>query len=415
MTIALVDCNSFFCSCERLFRPDLKNRPVVVLSNNDGCAIARTKEAKELGIEMAAPYFKIKDLCRLHDVAIFSSNFSIYTNLSCRVMEILKEMTPCLEVYSIDEAWMDLTGVDDPFHYAQQIKNRVERLVGIPVSIGIGPTKTLTKVANHIAKKLEIGVVDLTEKSEQDKALKEISIGKVWGIGRRGAFKMRSLGIKTAKDLRDYANGELIKKMFGKPGWQTKRELSAEACFKLELVAAPKKEIMCSRTFAGTLQKLEELQGAIASFVSNAAQDLRSQESICAEIGIFIITNRFDDQSFYRAQDSFQFLSATIDTRKLIKASFKILEKIYRPGYQYKKAGVYLSRLYSRQEYQLHLFENGDGAKNEQLMKIMDRINFKEGPNTIHSAACDIGVWHMNRNFKSPRYLSSWSELPKVR
>lgn len=418
--IALVDCNSFYCSCEIIFRPELKERPVIVLSNNDGCAIARTPKAKELGIEMGVPYFKIKDLCKRESVSIFSANFSLYTNISDRVMLTLSEFTELLEVYSVDEAFLSLKGIPENKlqSFGEEIKRKIEKNIGVPVGVGIGRTKVLAKVANNLAKKSSKsnGVVALWNKNLEDLALERIQVGDLWGVGRANHIKMKELGILTAKDLRDYKNDKRIQKIFTKIGLGLKKELQGMTCFDLNQEVQKKKEIMCSRSFGQGVFDLESLKEAVASYISSASARMREQKSVCQIIEVFFHTNPFKNQEQYYASERIKLNSPTLDTLKLTEESIKIVEKMYRPGLEYQKAGIRLRSITDQNEWQLGLFDKFHGDKREKLMEVIDKINRKEGPHTIKSLACGLDgkAWAMKRNFKSPRYTTSWNELPEA-
>ena len=413
---ALIDCNSFYASCERIFRPELKNRPVIVLSNNDGCAIARTQEAKDLGIKMGDPYFKIKALCQKHNVAIFSSNFSLYTNMSDRVMGTLAQNCPQLEIYSVDEAFADLTGISDLHGHGKKLRELVYKNIGIPVGVGIAPTKVLAKVANHIAKKSQKaeGVVLLTDPYLQDVALKRTPVDDIWGVGRANSEKMRSLGIHTAYDLKVFKNEQLIQKIFTKVGLQIKHELMGIRCFDLEQDVEAKKEIMCSRTFGTYLCDKKNLEEALANYVENAAAKMRAQGSVCLELAVFARTNPFREGSQYHMYEREKLFNPTCDTRKLIGLALKLLRRGYREGYEYRKAGVRLSRFFDSSEYQIDFLHPADNLRDVRLMRAIDFINHREGEGTIKFAACGLTdkAWKMNRNFKSPRYTTSWQDLP---
>ncbi len=415
---ALVDCNSFFCSCERLFRPELRHRPVGVLSNNDGCFVSRTNELKKLGVKMGDPYFKVKDICEKNKVAVFSSNFSLYTNISDRVMTTLSEFTPVMEVYSVDEAFLDLSGFQNLNEYAQEIKKTVERKTGIPVSIGIAPTKTLAKIANHIAKKSDKakGVVVLMDTHLQDEALRRVEVGDVWGVGRATSAKLQQLGIKTAKDFKDYKNKKQIQKLLTKVGLQMKEELEGHARFELEVLPTKKKEIISSRSFGQSVKDLTELRQAVSRYVTTACEKLRKQGSVCASVDVYACTSPFSNKPYYSALESSSMLTPTSDTRKVIRYALGALEELYRAGYDYKKAGIRLHNIYDRDEAQMSLFEKADDLKSEALMNCMDQINQRDGAGTIIIAEANFGLkkWSMNRNFHSPRYVTGWSELPKV-
>ena len=416
----LVDCNAFFCACEKLFRLDLKNRPVGVLSNNDGCFVSRTQELKKLGVPMGAPYFKYKDVCHKNNVAVFSSNFSLYKNMSDRVMMTLHKFTPQIEIYSIDEAFLDLTGFENwnLVEYGREIKRIVGRDTGIPVSVGIGPTKVLAKAANAYAKKHEYmgGVCSLMDKKEQDRILKQIDIGDVWGIGRQNSKKLKMFKINTAKELRDFKNIKILQKEFTIVGRKIQDELRGIPCFELELEVQKKKEIMSSRTFGSPVYSLQSLRESVANYVSLACEKLRKQNSVCSVVEVWIRTNPFKNVSQYYAVDSHRMFSHTSDTRKVIKYAFSILEKLYKEGYEYKKALVKLSGIKGKSHSQLSFFEKGDSLKSKQLMAVMDKINRKENLSTVRSAACGVGnkAWRMNQSLKSQRYISGWTEIPTV-
>ena len=418
--IALVDCNSFYCSCERLFRPDLLNRPVGVLSNNDGCFVSRTNELKALGVAMGAPYYQVKDICDKHKVAVFSANFSLYTNISDRVMNTLFNFTPNLEVYSVDEAFLDLSGFDEDKieAHCQLIKETVERNTGIPVGIGIGRTKVLAKIANRIAKKdpLYKGVCSVLKKENLEKARETVEIGDVWGVGRQNTIKFKALGIRTAKNFRDYPNTKLIQAQFTKVGRMIQDELREISCFSMNDETPKKKEIMSSRTFGVPVYDKRSLQEALASYASLACEKLRSQESVCNEVEIYIRTNPFKEVAQYVRVNSKKLDSATCDTRKVIRATFELLEDIFISGYEYKKVAVKLMRIQDASEHQISLFGECDTEDDLILMKLMDRINSREGHETLKIAACGTNkqAWYMKQTQRSPRYLTGWSELLKI-
>ncbi len=418
-TIALIDCNSFYCNCERVFRPELRNTPIVVLSNNDGCAVSRTPEAKALGIGMGAPYFQIKELCDKHGVKVFSSNFSLYTDLSRRVMSILKEYAPTVEVYSVDEAFVDLSGIKDPLRYAKTIKEEIWRRAKIPVSVGIAPTKVLAKVACHIAKKNPTydGVFGFSHAKEFSPHLEKIAISDLWGIAKGRSLSLRLQGIKTAKDFRDFPNDRLIQKILTKVGRQIQDELRGTVCFPITLETQKKKEIMSSRTFGHPVFDKRALQESIASHASTVAEQLRVQGSVCYEILVYVRTNPFKEGIVqYGASQVARFQTPQNNTFALIKLALRALDHIWRPGLEYKKAGVRVMRLQDEYEFQLGLFQQSftETQKQKDLMKVMDRINTREGKRTIFSLACGISqhTWKMRRDHCSPRYTTSWNEIP---
>lgn len=423
--ILLVDCNSFFCSCERLFRPDLAFKPVGVLSNNDGCFVSRSKELKALGVPMGAPYFQYKDICVKNKAFVFSSNFALYANISDRVMNTLSEFSDELEVYSVDEAFLNLKGfmpslrfptIED---YAFHIKATVEQNTGIPVSIGIGPTKTLAKVANNVAKTNDSykGVLSLMDLNVRDKVLSEFEVDEIWGIGRALAPRLRLLGIKTAKDFRDYPHEKHLLKSFSKVELYRKQELQGVTHFYLSQNVKGKKQIMCSRSFGGMVKTLDELKAAVTHHASSATEKLRRQGSVCRSVRVMIRTNRFKDTQQYYGSEEYVLDMSTSDTRKIINAALDVLARIYIKGHEYKKAGVILGGISSEGESQLSLFEKSDSIKDLNLMKSIDLINKKSGQETIKFGVSMTPkkTWRMNQNLKSPRYVSGWTELPKVK
>jgi len=417
-TLALLDCDSFFCNCERLFHPELRGRPVIVLSNNDGCAISLSKEAKALGIEMAAPFFKIRELCEKKQVAVFSSNFSLYTNISTRVMNTLKKLVPRLEIYSVDEAFLDLAHIPNPTEYARQIKAIVERHVGVPVSLGLATTKGLCKAACFLAKRDRTyqGVASLMSQEAQDQALAIMPIEKIWGIGKGRGLKLRLSGIKSAKDFRDYKNDRHIQSILTKVGRQIQDELRGIVSFPLQEIYQKKKEIMSSRTFGQAVYDKKSVAESIATHAFEVSQELRQQESVCQEVYIYIHANNLyqENQSYY--QSSFwRFETPTSNSFKIIDAALRCLNKIYQSGVEYRKSGVALTGLQDASEHSLGLFEASDTPRQQNLMQVMDSINFFQGPRTLLPMACGVDnkEWRMNRKFKSPRYTSDWSELPK--
>lgn len=418
---ALVDCNAFFCSCEQLFRPELKGLPVGVLSNNDGCFVSRTPELKKLGVKMGEPYFKVKQICEKNHVAVFSANFSLYTNISDRVMSILASFAPQVEVYSVDEAFLDLTGLShlDLLNYGKTIKEAVEKYTGIPVCVGIGTSKTMAKLANHIAKKSKkaSGVVSLIDKKMQDIGLERVLVGDVWGIGRKSALKCQYLGIKTAKDFRDYKNTKLLQKIFTKVGRRIQDELNGEACFELEVISPKKKEIMSSRSFGNGVYDLISLREAVATYISIASEKMRKQDSVCSAIEISCRTSPFNNKEQYTGSGKYKMMNASSDTFTIIKYAWSVLDDLYKAGYEYKKAGVKLTSFNDKNEYQLSLMEKSDSSRSETLMKVVDAINKRDGRGTIKSMACGVDNkgYKMKQELKSPRYLVGWGELKKVK
>lgn len=416
---ALVDCNSFFCSCERLFRPEIRNQPVGVLSNNDGCFVSRTPELKALGVKMGDPYFKVRRLCESHNVHVFSSNFSLYTNISDRVMNVLSRFAPKMEVYSVDEAFLDLTGiVGDLNAYCQEIRQTVLQWTGIPVSIGVAPTKTLAKIANHIGKKSQKaqGVVCLLDERLQDIALERTPVADIWGIGAKSSVKLRSLGIKTAYDFKVFRNTKVIQRTLTKLGRMTQDELRGIHCHELTEVQPKKKEILCSRSFSSGVVDLKSLRESLANYATNASEKMRDQQSLCATIEIFCLSDPHKlDQTPYYGHDKVKLLGPTSDTRKIIKYAWAALDDLFKMGISFKKAGVKLGNFSDSDIIQQSLFEELDDPKAMKLMQVMDEINRREGSGMIRSMACGVDneSWKMRREKLSNRFVTGWSELPK--
>ena len=416
---ALVDCNTFYVSCERVFDPSLKGRPVIVLSNNDGCAVALSIEAKKAGVKRGDPYFKIENLLKKCNGVALSSNYSLYGDLSKRIMDTLAGMCPEMEVYSIDEGFLNLSGLEHLGldEYGRIIKDRVFQNVGVPVSVGIAHTKVLAKIANWHAKKSPKadGVLDLTDERYIDEALRRIPIEDVWGIGRRSAEKLKFLGIYTGIDLRDFKNDRKILKTLTKTGRQVQDELRGINCFDLELVAPEKKQIISSKSFGRGVSCKNEIREALASYVTRAAEKLRAQDSRVRTLGVWLTTNPFSDNPQYFNRTSINLLSPTGDTGFLISAAFSLLDDIFKEGFIYKKAGVMLSSLVEKDMSQMTLFERNDDEKSESLMKVIDAINKREGSETIKSLACGLDpMWKMLCQKKSYNFTTRWSEILKI-
>lgn len=411
----LVDCNSFYCSCERVFRPETRGRPVIVLSNNDGCAIAFTKEAKAIGFGvMCEPYFQLKDRIKKHNVAVFSSNYTLYDNMSKRVMDILRGFSPEIEIYSVDEAFLQFEGFDhyDLQEYGKEIRREVLSHVGIPVGVGISITKVLSKVANKMAK-INSGVWVMIKPDEIDKVLKTFPVQSIWGIGHRSAMKLNMLGIKTAYEFKMYKNDVLIQKLLSKTGREIQEELRGVNCLSME-TPEDKKNTGTSRSFGAPVYSKSELGEALAHFATHAALKLRRQNGVCFSLTAFIYTNPFKEVPQYYGHGQVTFSSGTSDTVKIIRATHKILEDIYRPGHEYKKAGVLLNHIVSKNQNQMDLF-NPDPCDNEKLNQVMDLINKKYGAYTIKSASCGIHhQWRTVADYKSDNYTTAWEELLKV-
>ncbi|SLW63112.1 Y-family DNA polymerase [Klebsiella pneumoniae] len=419
---ALVDVNSFYASCETIFRPDLQGRPVVVLSNNDGCIIARSAEAKKLGIKMGDPYFKCKDCFRQQGVVCFSSNYELYADMSNRVMTTLEEMCPRVEIYSIDEAFCDLTGVRNCRvleEFGRELKDTVYRNTRLPVGVGIAQTKTLAKLANHAAKtwKATGGVVDLSNVERQRKLMALLPVDEVWGVGRRISKKLEAMGIKTVLQLAD-TDIRFIRKHFNVVLERTVRELRGEPCLGLEEFAPIKQEIVCSRSFGQRISTYEEMRQAICLYASRAAEKLRGEHQYCRFISAFVKTSPFAlNEPYYGNSISVKLLTPTQDSRDIITAATKCLDAIWRDGHRYQKAGVMLGDFYSQGVAQLNLFDDNAPRQNsEKLMEVLDHLNAKDGRGTLYFAGQGIqSAWQMKREMLSPRYTTRFSDLPVVR
>lgn len=414
---ALIDCNNFFASCERLFRPDLHNKPLIILSNNDGAIISRSNEAKALGIKMGEPFFRVKHFCKQHNVHVFSSNYTLYRDLSLRIMSILEETWEQVEIYSIDEAFLDLNTM--PIHLRQsfciELQKKILKYTGIPTSIGIGPTKTLAKVANHLCKKeLKVPIFDI---SEQLHWLKNINVGDVWGIGRQWYKKLAQQGIYTAHDLA-LINPHLLRKQYNVVMMRTAMELQGISCSSL-VDAEPKQSILSSRSFGVMQIEFDSLAQAVSAHCANAYEKLRQQRSLTQSIYVFVKTNRFrEDLAQYNQAATITLATPTDDLRLITHHAKQCLQKIYKPGFQYKKVGVCLEELTSKDHRQLDIFHTPDEhlEKREHLMSILDAINLKYGRHTIKLAAEGYSKsWAMKSDLKSPAYTTQWSELPLVK
>ncbi|EMP4694033.1 TPA: Y-family DNA polymerase [Klebsiella pneumoniae] len=419
---ALCDVNSFYASCETVFRPDLKGRPVVVLSNNDGCVIARSAEAKPF-VKMGEPYFKQKDMFRRHGIIAFSSNYELYADMSNRVMTTLEELSPRCEIYSIDEAFCDLTGVRncrDLTDFGKEIRETVLRRTHLTVGVGIAQTKTLAKLANHAAKQWQRqtgGVVDLSNLERQRKLMALLPVDEAWGIGRRISKKLESMGIKTVLQLAD-TDIRFIRKHFNVVLERTVRELRGELCLGLEEFAPVKQEIVCSRSFGGRITEYHEMRQAICSYASRAAEKLRGEHQYCRFISAFVKTSPFAlNEPYYGNSASVKLLTPTQDSRDIITAATKCLDVIWREGHRYQKAGVMLGDFYSQGVAQLNLFDDNAPRKNsEKLMKVLDHLNAKDGRGTLYFAGQGIQQrWQVKREMLSPRYTTRFSDLLTVK
>jgi DNA polymerase V len=416
---ALVDCNTFYVSCERVFQPRLECHPVVVLSNNDGCIIARSNEAKALGLAMGDPYHLNRETLTRHGVDIFSSNYALYGDMSRRVMETLTAEAPEVEIYSIDEAFLNLAGLEwrGLTDYARRLQAMVRRHTGIPVSIGIGPTKVLTKIANHLAKAHPDagGVFDLAA-VDMDQALAGVDVGDVWGIGQRWATWLKGQGIYTALDLKR-ADAKAIRRKMTVVGERLVYELNGQSCLPLELVHPPRKGVTVSRSFGRTLTQPEPITEALLHFVGRAGEKLRRQRLMTAHVMVFVMTNRFSTtRPFYGQSATMRLPYPTDYTPDLIRAAVQLLERIYRPGFHYQKCGVMLMDLSPAAYHRWDLFDTRDQARQARLMRALDSLNADHGARTVYVGSLgNQPAWAMRQAFRSPRYTTNWKELPVVR
>ena len=421
---ALVDCNNFYASCEKLFAPRLKNRPVVVLSNNDGCVVARSAEVKALGIPMGVPWFKIKDDARRHGIVAMSSNYALYADMSNRVVEVLSAFSPNIEVYSIDESFLELSGFGNLpgglAMYGAEMRQRIADWLGLAVCVGIAPTKTLAKLANHCAKKNLAGadgVCDFTPLHPDDltQLFDRIDVGEVWGIGRKINARLAAMGINTVRQLRD-ADAETLRSRFSVVVERTVRELRGLSCIDLQEVTPDKQQIISSRSFGQLIHDRVDLEEAVASYMAKAAEKLRAQDSLAGAVQVYIRTNIFKPETpQYQRAVTVPLPDATADTRVLTAWALRVLRRIYRAGYGYHKAGVMLADIVPRLSQQYSLF-NAGAPRADALMRVVDGINQRYGRGSLRLAAEGIEQdWRMRRGNLSPGYTTDWRGLPKVK
>lgn len=412
---ALIDCNSFYASCERVFRLDLRNKPVVVLSNNDGCVIARSADAKPF-VKMGEPFFQIKDKLRKHGIVACSSNYQLYGDMSERVMTVIESMVPASEIYSIDEAFAELTGMPgDLERLGRKIRAEVYRRTGIPVGVGIASTKTLAKLANHAAKKWQNhtgGVVDLRDQVKRDWVLKKCSVSDVWGIGRKMTLHLEGMGIKTAWDLA-HADAWTLRKQFSVVVEKTARELAGTTCLDLDEPDPPKKEICCSRMFGTRLTDLAPIKEAVATYTARAAEKLRAQQSLCKRLRVSVRTGMFNPiEAKYANGILVEMPYPTDDTRLLTKAALDGVERVYREGFRYSKAEVLLLDLSQRGEITGDLFAAAQPVASEKLMGVLDAVNSRWGRGTMRIASVPVNPdWGMRREMMSQSFTTRVDEL----
>jgi DNA polymerase V len=422
---AIVDCNSFYCSCERLFKPGLMNKPVVVLSNNDGCIVSRSDEAKDAGIPMAAPFFESRSLIVLHDIAVFSSNYNLYGDLSWRVMETLRMIAgkENVEVYSVDEAFVDLSAVPvkELPAVAKKIKETVEKWTGISVSIGVAPTKTLAKLANYIAKKDKKAsecVTVLATKQEQQKALQQTRLENIWGVGGAYAHKLYNMGIFSAWELASMSDYWMYKNMGGVVGSRLLKELNGEPSIDMKEELVQKKMIATTRMFGSPVGDIASIREAVATYTSRAAEKLRRQHCAAKTISVFVVAKGENHNVNYHGAthaDSFTLPAATSFTNELIKPAIEMVDTLYKAGTLYKKAGVMLSGIVPDNSIQGNLFVSETKNCERKLMEMIDNVNFSQRDDVLKFAASGTDRnWKMQQNFISGRHTTRWNELFKV-
>lgn len=416
---ALADCNNFFASCERVFRPDLQGKPVIVLSNNDGCAIARSNEAKALGIKMGAPLFKIRDIVEKHNVAVFSGNMALYGDISQRVRWVLEEYAPSVEVYSIDECFLDLRGMTniDFDAYAKEISAQCWKQTSIPVSVGIAPTKTLAKIASKLCKqypKLRGGCY-MHRPQDIEKVLRKFPIEDVWGIGRRSAPKLKERGVNTAYDFTQLPE-HIVHSMLDITGVRTWNELRGIPCIEFEDGFEAKQSICVSRSFSSEIYDVKELQEQIANFASSMAEKLRKQKSVATEMVVFAYTNRFKENAPQTYSNGLiSYTTPTSNQRQIVADAVQVTQRIFKNGYGYKKAGVVATKIIPAGEVMHSLFEDTAAAEREQkITSTLDSINATFGKGTIKLAIQGSGKIKSASDNQSPHYTTRWSDIPKV-
>ncbi|MBL3661135.1 translesion error-prone DNA polymerase V subunit UmuC [Pseudomonas syringae pv. actinidiae] len=416
---ALIDCNCFYASCERVFRPDLEKTPIVVLSNNDGCVIARSYDAKPF-VKMGAPYFQIKDVLKRNGIKVFSSNYALYGDMSERVMSIIESMVSASEVYSIDEAFADLTGVPgDLTAFGRHIRATIFKCTGIPVGVGIGPTKTLSKLANYTAKRLLShtgGVVDICDLHNRNWVLRNTAVSEVWGVGRKMKVHLEAMNIRTAMDLAR-ADARTLRDRFSVVIEKTARELAGISCLELGEAAPSKQEICCSRMFGKRLTTIEPIKEAVATYTQRAAEKLRSQDSLCKKIRVSIRTGMFNpDEAKYANGALVELPYPTNDVRLMTKAATEAVSRLFRPGFKYSKAEVLLLDLRQPGEFTDDLFAACQPAAAEKVMGVLDEINSRWGRGTLRAGSVPADPqWAMRRDLMSQSYTTKLDQLWTVR
>jgi len=421
-SFALVDCNNFYASCEKLFRPDLANKAVVVLSNNDGCVVARCPLAKQLGVRMGIPAFQLRPLLQAGAVVAFSSNYALYADMSARVMQTLAELVPSIEVYSIDEAFLDLSGLSAAARtqLAQQIRQRIRQWLGISVCVGIAPSKTLAKLANAAAKQYPAtgGVVDLTDPVRQRKLLALTPVGEVWGIGNKLSQRLQTLQIKTALQLAT-ADSRWIRQQFSVVEQRIVQELNGQSCLILEDLPQPKQQIISSRSFGTLICDQQQMTEALSEYISRACQKLRQEQQQACQLTVFLRTSPFARQPFYADSRSGRLPLPSSDTRDFLQLLPALLAGIWRDGHRYSKAGVMLTDFYPALLVQPDLFASSSSAdptgRGAQLMQVLDLINHSGRGKVWFAGQGMRQAWQMKRQYLSPAYTTNWQQLAWVR
>ena len=416
---ALADCNNFFVSCERAFRPDLEGRPVIVLSRNDGCAIARSNEAKRIGIKMGDPLFKIRELVERHNIAIFSTNMSLYADFSRRVRAVLRESAPFIEVYSIDEAFLDLRGIEnvDFDRFAKELSARCRRFTCIPVSVGVAPTKTLAKIAAELCKsypKLRGGCF-MHRPQDIEKVLKRWPIEDVWGIGRRSTPRLKAVGVNTAYDFMQLSE-HYVRREMGVTGLRTWRELRGTPAIEFEAGTDAKQSICNSRSFSTEIYDRKELLEQLAKFATMTAEKLRSQHSVCSHLTVFAATNRFHENEVQQyGHICIPFVEPTDSTIDIVRATREALDEIFVRGTGYKKAGVIASGIMPREGVSVSMFNGEHQERHRRLMQTLDSINNRVGDGSVVVASAGLSEVKANSAHRSPGYTTNWNDLPVVK
>ncbi len=419
MSIALVDCNNFFVSCERVFRPDIEGRPAVVLSNNDGCVIARSEEVKAIGIPMGIPYFKAADIIKRHNVQVFSCNHTLYGDFSRRVDEVLEMFSPSVENYSIDESFLDFSGLRTPILHAHEIRKTVKQWTGIPTCVGIGPTKTIAKLANHCAKRMKEwnGVCDLSQEHLRHSMMERIDVADIWGVGAKSADKLRSAGIRNAMTLAT-APPRLVRDLLHVPGARLQDELNGIKCFGLDVFPAAKKGIHVTRSFGRAVTDMAEIGEALATFAFRSAEKLRHEGQETKHLTIFIRTSHHGSGPFYSNAMSYTFPTATDSSFEMTRAAMAMLPEIFRPGIRYAKAGVYLGELSKKGSTPQDLLTYQTSNVSKKVMGALDRVNGLFGAGSLKPARLVNTArenWLSRKELRSPNYTTRWGDFMAVR